>query len=112
MPTTDPQLLAKLNATVEAAHAAFNSCPIGDPLKLELAKQRNKADNTYLKAINDGLSGNSAAIQQAAQVLDAANQAVKDALAASQKAAKVLAALQKAVGFAIQLAKLAAVVAV
>jgi hypothetical protein len=109
MPATDPQLLAKLSDTVDAAHDAFNNCPIGDPKKLEFAKQRNKADNTYLKAINDGLAGNSAEIQQAAQSLDTANQAVKNALAAAKKTAEVLAALQQAVGFAIQLAKFAAV---
>lgn len=108
---SDPILLAKVKATSKAAHDAFNQCPFGDPLRPQLADERDKADNNYLQAINDGLSGNSAAIQQAAQKLDAANQAVNAALAASQETAKVLAALQKAVGFAIQLVQLAAVVA-
>ncbi len=112
MPTTDPQLLAKLDATVQAAHEAFNACPIDDPLKIELAHQRSKANTTYLAAINNGLSGNSDAIQQAAQSLGAANEKVKAALDASQETAKVLAALQQAVGFAIQLAHLAAPLAV
>lgn len=109
MATTDPDLLAKLNATVHVAHEAFNACPIGDPLASELAKQRNTADNAYLDAINNGLSGNSAAITQAAQGLDAANTAVQSALDASEETAKVLGALQQAVGFAIQLVHLAAV---
>jgi hypothetical protein len=110
MPPTDSNLLDKLKDTSRAAHAAFNRCPIGDPLKLRLADERDKADNAYLDAINDGLSGNSDEIQQAAEDLDAANQAVNDALDAAKTTAEVLAALQQAVGFAIQLAQLAAVV--
>ena len=112
MPATDPNLLAKLKATSKAARDAFNQCHFGDPLRPQLADERNKADNALAQAINAGLSGNSPAIQQAAQSLDVANQAVKDALEASEETAKVLAALQKAVGFAIQLLQLAAGVVV
>lgn len=108
--SADPILLAKLKATCKSARDAFNRCPIGHPLKSKLADERDKADNAYLDAINNGLSGNSAEIQQAAQDLDAANQAVKDALDAAKTTAEVLAALQQAVGFAIQLARLAAVI--
>lgn len=107
--SADPILLAKLKETCTAARGAFNQCPIGHPLKSKLADERDKADNAYLDAMNNGLSGNSAGIQQAAQKLDAANQAVKDALDAAKKTAEVLAALQQAVGFAMQLAKFAAV---
>ena len=110
MTATDPQLLAKLRVTAKAAHDAFNGCPIGHPLKNTFADLRNKADNALLDAINDGLAGNTAEIEQAAQDLDKANQAVQDALDASKTTAEVLAALQQAVGFAVQLAKLAAVV--
>lgn len=107
--SADPILLAKLKETCKAARDAFNQCPIGHPLKSKLADERDKADNAHLDAINNGLSGNSDAIKQAAESLDKANQAVKDALAASKTTAEVLAALQQAVGFAIQLAKFAAV---
>ena len=103
-------MLAKLKVTARAARDAFNGCPIGHPVKNTFADERNKADNALLDAINDALPATPPEIQQAAQRLDAANQAVQDALDASKTTAEVLAALQQAAGFAIQLAKLAAVV--
>lgn len=112
MANTQATLLGKLDTAVLAAHAAFNACPIGDPHKTELARQRNIADSTYLQAIIGGLEAGSDAVDKAAERLDKANQAVNAALASAQETAKVLAAVKQAVGFAIQLAHLAAAVAV
>lgn len=104
--TREAQLLAKFDETIALATRAFEQCPIGHPQKLKLASLRAKANNAYIAAINQGFSGNSAEIEQAAQALDEANQAIEAALAASEETAKILALCQEAIDAFVQVAKL------
>jgi hypothetical protein len=85
------------------ASKAFHAAAKTDPLKSLLGNTADQAENNYGRALINGLTANSPAIEEAVKQLDNDNTVARDALAKTKTTAAVLAALQKAVDAGVKL---------